>query len=90
MSEVTLQSLYTAIGALAFEREALLQRIAAVPPEVESEEELSEQVMLIEQVLGEYRDLYRSQRGSSTTYPAYEETVAGAKARAIAHFQRSA
>lgn len=87
MSDLTLQSLHTAIGALAFEREALMLRIATVSPEVETDEELSEQVMLIEQVLGEYRDLYRAQRGNSTTFPAYEEVVAAAKSRATVHFQ---
>lgn len=86
MSEITLQSLHTAIGALAFEREALQLRIAAVAAEVESEEELSEQVLLIEQVLGEFRDLYRRQRAGSSTFPAYEEAVADARARAIAHY----
>lgn len=90
MSEVTLQSLHTAIGAIAFEREALLQRIAIVSPETESEEELSEQVMLLEQVLGEYRDLYREQRGSAALFPTYEDTVADARARAIAHFKPAA
>jgi hypothetical protein len=76
MSEFTLQALNIAIGSIAFEREALLLRIESVSAEVEDAEQLSEQVVLIEQALGEFRDEYKALRGSSNSYPAYEAIVA--------------
>jgi hypothetical protein len=72
----TLQALSIAIGSIAFEREALLLRIESVSAEVEDEEQLSEQVLLIEQALGEFRDEYKALRGSSNGYPTYEAIVA--------------
>jgi hypothetical protein len=76
MSEFTLQSLNVAIGSLAFERETLTLRIESVSAETEDEEQLSEQVLLIEQTLGEFRDAYKALRGDSTTHPPYEAIVA--------------
>ena len=76
MSEFTLQALNVAIGSIAFEREALTLRIESVSPEVEDEEQLTEQVLLIEKTLCEFRDAYKALRGSSTTHPPYEYIVA--------------
>ena len=76
MSDFTLQSLSVAIGSLAFEREVLTLRVESVSAEVEDEEQLSEQVMLIEQTLAEFRDEYKALRGDGTTPPTYEAVVA--------------
>jgi len=76
MSDFTLQSLSIAIGSLAFEREVLTLRVESVSAEVEDEEQLSEQVMLIEKTLAEFRDEYKALRGHSTTHPNYEALVA--------------
>jgi hypothetical protein len=76
MSEFTLQALNVAIGSMSFEREVLLLRIESVSAEIEDEEQLSEQVLLIERTLGEFRDEYKGLRGSSNSYPTYEAVVA--------------
>ena len=88
MSEFTLQALNVAIGSIAFEREALLLRIESVSAEVEDEEQLSEQVLLIEQTLGEFRDAYKELRAGSNTYPAYEAVVAEGIRSAREFFKR--
>jgi hypothetical protein len=76
MSDFTRQSLSVAIGSLAFEREVLTLRVESVSAEVEDEEQLSQQVMLIEQTLAEFRDEYKALRGDATTPPVYEAVVA--------------
>jgi len=76
MSAFTLQALNAAIGSMSFEREALLLRIESVSTEVEDEEQLSEQVLLLERTLGEFRDEYEALRGSSDGYPTYDAVVA--------------
>jgi hypothetical protein len=76
MSDFTLQSLNVAIGSLVFEREALTLRIESVSAAIEEEEQLSEQVQLIEEALGEFRDAYKALRGDGTTHPPYEAVVA--------------
>lgn len=88
MSEFTLQALNIAIGAMSFEREALLLRIESVSAEVEDEEQLSEQVLLIERTLGEFRDEYKALRGSSNSHPAYEAIVAEGTRSAQEFFKR--
>jgi hypothetical protein len=87
MSDFTLQSLNLAIGSLAFEREALMLRVEAVSPETEDEEQLSEQVMLIQQTLAEFRDEYKALRGDTSTHPPYEAIVAEGVRSARAVFQ---
>jgi hypothetical protein len=51
-------------------------RIESVSAEIEEEEQLSEQVLLIEQTLGEFRDAYKALRGDGNAHPAYEAVVA--------------
>jgi len=87
MSDFTLQSLNVAIGSLAFEREALTLRIESVSAETEDEEQLSEQVMLIEQTLAEFRDEYKALRGDTSTHPPYEAIVAEGVRSARAAFK---
>jgi len=88
MSEFTLQALNIALGSIAFEREALLLRIEAVSADVQDQELLSEQVLLIEQALGEFRDAYKALRGDSNGYPAYETVVAEGIRSAQEFFKR--
>jgi hypothetical protein len=76
MSELSVETLMRAIGALTLECEALLRRIEQVSPEVDAEESLSERVMDIEQSLGELRGVYEAQRGNAKVYPPFDELVA--------------
>ena len=87
MSDFSLQALNVAIGSIAFEREALMLRIKSVSPEVEDEEQLSEQVLLIDQTLGEFHDEYDALRGDSTTYPPFETVIAEGARSARAAFK---
>jgi len=88
MSEFALQSLNIAIGSLAFEREVLTLRAESVSAETEDAEQLSEQVLLVEETLGEFRDVYKSLRGESITHPPYENIVAEGVRSARALFER--
>jgi hypothetical protein len=88
MSEFTLQSLGIAIGSLAFEREALTLRIETVSAETEDAEQLSEQVLLIEETLGEFRDAYKAARGDKVTHLPYEALVAEGVRSARAFLER--
>ena len=76
MSALTLQALNMAIGSIAFEREMLLMRIGSVPPTVADEEQLADQVLLLEQTLGEFRDVYQSKRSNLDKHPPYAAIVA--------------
>ncbi|MFN7726945.1 MAG: hypothetical protein ACK5QH_17965 [Rubrivivax sp.] len=84
MSDFTLRALNLAIGSMAFERELLLHRIETVAAEVEQAEQLSEQVLLIEQALGEFRDAYTVGREREPVYPPYEVVFAEAVRSALA------
>ena len=76
MSELSIKSLFIAVAAVLNEREGLLQRLEAVPPEVDEEERLSERVMDIEQALEELADAYEARRAEAPSYPDFA-TLAG-------------
>ena len=73
MSDLTIRTLMLAISALAGERSALLKRIQACSMDEINDEHLSEQVLDIDQALGELADEYDTLRGDSQTYPTYEK-----------------
>lgn len=89
MSEFTLQALNIAVGSIAFEREALMLRIESVSAQVENDEQLSEQVLLVEQALGEFRDAYNhALRSNSGSHPSYATVVAEGIRSAREYFKR--
>lgn len=73
MSDLSIRTLMLSIGALARERERILK---TAPREQDEDERLSEQVLDIDQALGELADDYEALRGDSSTYPPFEK-VAG-------------
>ncbi|MDB5865730.1 MAG: hypothetical protein JWO70_3536 [Betaproteobacteria bacterium] len=81
MAEFSIQTLMIAISSTVAERSRVLARIAAVTPEIDEEEHLSERVMDIDRALGELGSAYESQRQGARRYPDYEALVASAEGR---------
>jgi hypothetical protein len=76
MSDLSIRTLMLSIGALARERNSILNTLKTATREQDEDDRLSEQVLDIDQALGELADEYEAQRGDSSTYPPFEK-VAG-------------
>ena len=79
MSELSTQALMIAISSTVMERCRILDRIAAVSPDVDEDEHLSEHVMDIDMVLGELSGPYEAQIKTDRMYPEYEKLVESTK-----------
>jgi hypothetical protein len=79
MLQFSTHTLMIAISATVMERCRLLARIASVPPEVDDDEHLSEQVMDIDSVLGELSGPYEAQLETDRMFPDYDTLVANTK-----------
>ena len=75
MSDLSIRTLMLSISALARERERILNILNAATREQDQDEHLSEQVLDIDQALGELADDYEALRGSSSTYPPFEKVA---------------
>ena len=76
MSDLSIRTLMLSIGALARERDSILNTLKTATREQDEDDHLSEQVLDIDQALGELADEYEALRGDSSTYPPFEK-VAG-------------
>lgn len=76
MSDLTIRTLMLSIGALARQRDSLLNTLKTATREQDEDDPLSEQVLDIDQALGELADEYEAQRGDSSTHAPFEK-VAG-------------
>lgn len=63
------------ISALARERERILNILDSATPEQDQDEHLSEQVLDIDQALGELADDDEALRGGSSAYPPFEKVA---------------
>lgn len=80
MQDVSTQALMIAISSTLMDRCRLLDRIAAVDPEVDHDEHLSEQVMDIDMALGELSSTYSARLQTEPMFPRFEELVANTQA----------
>lgn len=80
MQDVSTQALMIAISSTLMGRCRLLDRIAAVAPEVDHDEHLSEQVMDIDMALGELSSAYSARLQSEPMFPSFEELVTNTQA----------
>jgi len=75
MSDLSIRTLMLSISALARERERILNILNSATREQDQDEHLSEQVLDIDQALGELADDYEALRGNSSTYPPFEKVA---------------
>ena len=75
MSDLSIRTLMMSIGALARERAGILETLKTATRDQDEDEHLSEQVLDIDQALGELADEYESLRGDSSTYPPVETLI---------------
>lgn len=73
MSDLSIRTLMMSIGALARERQKILDLLKTVTQEQDEDEHLSERVLDIDQALDELADEYEALRGDSSTYPTFEK-----------------
>lgn len=76
MSDLSIRTLMLSISALARQRDSILDTLKTATREQDEDNHLSEQILDIDQALGELADEYEAQRGDSSTYPPFE-TLAG-------------
>ena len=76
MSDLSIRTLMLSIGALARQRDSILATLKTATREQDEDDHLSEQVLDIDQALGELADEYEARRGDSSTHPPFEK-VAG-------------
>lgn len=76
MSDLSIRTLMLSIGALARQRGSILDTLKSATRAQDEDDHLSEQVLDIDQALGELADEYEARRGDSSTYPPFEK-VAG-------------
>ena len=75
MSDLSIRTLMLSIGALARERERIMNILNAATREQDQDDHLSEQVLDIDRALGELADDYEALRGTSSTYPPFEQVA---------------
>ena len=75
MSDLSIRTLMLSISALARERERILNILNSATRAQDQDEHLSEQVLDIDQALGELADDYEALRGNSSTYPPFEKVA---------------
>ena len=73
MSDLSIRTLMMCIGALARERQGILDSLKTVTREQDEDEHLSERVLDIDQALDELADEYDALRGDSSSYPTFEK-----------------
>ena len=76
MSDPSIRTLMLSIGALARQRDSILDTLKTATREQDEDDHLSEQVLDIDQALGELADDYEARRGESSTYPPFEKVAA--------------
>jgi hypothetical protein len=75
MEPVSLQTVMRSLEALAIEREVLVRRIGAVSSSMESDEQLAERVLWIDEAVNELMDAYEVARGGANTLPHISEFI---------------
>jgi hypothetical protein len=67
------------IEGMVIEREVLVRRIGKLGPKVDTEEQLSERVIWIDEALNELHDHYEEARIGETIYPHASDFIEGCR-----------